>query len=343
MKDYLSYIRPNIRRLTPYSSARNEYSGKEAIFLDANENPFDNDYNRYPDPLQQQLKEKLSALKGVPAAQIFVGNGSDEAIDLCYRIFCEPRIDNAVTIVPSYGMYRVAGDINDVEVREVPLRPDFSLPVEELLAAAYDHSKLLILCSPNNPTANAFPREQLLYLVEHFDGMVVVDEAYIDFSSQGSLLGELATHPNLIVLQTLSKAWGLAGLRLGLAFASPHLMGVFAAVKYPYNINVAAQRIALEMLQRNISIEVIEIKRERVRVAYRLQSAPCVKKVWPSDANFLLVEVEQPRPLYEALVAARIIVRDRSSVPGCKGCLRLTIGTPKENEQMLNIIENYPS
>lgn len=342
MKDYLSAcIRKNIKDLTPYSSARNEYKGESGIFLDANENPYNNGYNRYPDPAQSLLKRQLSELKGVSEEQIFIGNGSDEAIDLCFRIFCEPRIDNAVIIAPSYGMYKVAAAINDVEVREVPLGGNFSLPAKALLAAADEQSKLLFLCSPNNPTGNAFPREELLGLIEGFDGMVVVDEAYIDFSSQESLLKELPAHPNLIILQTLSKAWAMAGLRLGQAFASPEIMRVFAAVKYPYNIDTASMEVASELLKRNMQMEVIELKRERTRVSYRLQSVPCVIKVYPSDANFLLVQVKEPKSLYRALVERGIIVRDRSSVPGCEGCLRITVGTQKENEQMLEIIENF--
>lgn len=343
MKEVLQLVRKNIRELTPYSTARDEYKGSIGVFLDANENPYNNDYNRYPDPTQQQLKEQVAAIKHVPTEQLFIGNGSDEAIDLCYRIFAEPREDNAVMIAPSYGMYKVAAAINDIEVRQVQLNPDFSLPVEKLLAAVDEHTKLLFLCSPNNPTGNAFPREQLLDIVCRFQGIVVVDEAYIDFSEQSSLLDVLPDNPNLIILQTLSKAWGMAGLRLGLAFAAPEIMQLFASVKYPYNINVAAMRLASELLRRNVAMEVIELKRERVRVAYRLKSMPTILEVYPSDANFVLVRVENARALYNELINHEVIVRDRSTVIGCNDCLRITIGTPKENERMLEIIENFKS
>ena len=344
MNDYTKYIRDNIRRLTPYSSARNEFSGEANVFLDANESPYANSYNRYPDPLQRNLKQLISAMKGMPASQIFVGNGSDEAIDLCFRIFCEPRIDNAISIAPSYGMYGVCADINDVEMRQVPLNPDFSLPVEALLAAADEHSKLLFICTPNNPTGNAFPITNILDVVRRFDGMVVVDEAYIDFSSQPSMLSAIAECPNLIVLQTLSKAWGMAALRVGLAFAQEPLMRVFANVKYPYNVNIASQRLAAEMLERDSDAKARQVKEiisQRAIVADRLKKCPCVLKVYPSDANFLLVKVTKARPLYQQLLECGIIVRDRSRVLLCDDCLRITIGTPEENEKMLDIISTF--
>ena len=287
----LSLVRPNIASLAPYSTARDEYKGDIGIFLDANENPYNNGYNRYPDPRQKALKAHISALKGIAPAHIFIGNGSDEAIDLCFRIFCTPGVDNAIAIRPSYGMYRVAADINDVEVREVQLNDDFSLPVEALLARADNHSKLLFLCSPNNPTGNCFPLTQMEEILRRFGGMVVVDEAYIDFAEQPSLLTLLDKYPNLIVLQTLSKAYGMAGLRLGLAFASEEVMHYFANVKYPYNINLAAMELAEKLLSRDVRSEIETIKKERTRVAKALADMPCVHHVYPSDANFLLVKV----------------------------------------------------
>ena len=344
MNDYTKYIRGNIRRLTPYSSARNEFSGEASVFLDANESPYNNSYNRYPDPLQRNLKRLIAGIKGVGEENIFIGNGSDEAIDLCFRIFCEPRTDNVISISPSYGMYSVCADINDVEMRQIPLNPDFSLPVERLLAAADQHTKLLFICSPNNPTGNAFPTGEIRELLRRFDGMVVVDEAYIDFSSQPSMLAAIADHPNLIVLQTLSKAWGMAALRVGLAFAGEGLMRVFANVKYPYNVNVASQRLAAEMLTRDREstlLQVAETLRQRDLVATRLRSCPCVTHIYPSDANFLLVRVKDARALYQKLLSDGIIVRDRSRVLLCDNCLRITIGTPEENERMLHVISDF--
>lgn len=338
---YLSLVRPNIASLAPYSTARDEYKGDIGIFLDANENPFDNGYNRYPDPRQKALKARIAALKGVSPAHIFIGNGSDEAIDLCFRIFCIPGVDNAVAIRPSYGMYRVAADINDVALREVQLNDDFSLPTERLLAQADEHSKLLFLCSPNNPTGNGFPIAQMEELLNRWDGMVVVDEAYIDFAEQPSLLTILDKHPNLIVLQTLSKAYGMAGLRLGLAFAAEEVMQLFANVKYPYNINLSAMEHAEQLLARDVRREIDTIKTERVRVAKALSAVPCVLRVYPSDANFLLVKVTDADTLYNRLIEGGVIVRNRSRVPGCAGCLRITIGTPHENDRMLALLTTF--
>lgn len=343
-KEVTKYIRANILKMTPYSTARDEYQGGVGVFLDANENPYENGVNRYPDPAQKSLKAIISGIKGVPVRQIFIGNGSDEAIDLCFRIFCVPGKSSAVAISPSYGMYRVAAATNDVEVREVLLNEDFSLPVDRLLAAADADTRLMFICSPNNPTANAFSREELLSLVEAFDGMVIVDEAYVDFSDKGSLLDVLDSYPNLIVLQTLSKAWGMAGLRTGLAFASETVISYFNRVKYPYNINITAQRMAEKMLLDNkVGAQVAEIVSERKRVAEALRDCPSVLKVYPSDANFLLVKFPDPRDLYFKLIDAGVIVRDRSSQPLCAGCLRITIGTPSENDTMLKIIKEYPS
>ena len=338
IEDVMRLVRRNISSLAPYSTARDEYKGNIGTFLDANENPFDNGYNRYPDPRQTELKSILSEIKGVPMERIFVGNGSDEAIDLCYRIFCEPRLDNVVMITPSYGMYRVAADINDVPVREVPLGTNFSLPIDALLAACDEDTKLMFLCSPNNPTGNSLPIEQMRWLLEYFRGIVVVDEAYIDFASQPSMLSLMDEYKNLIVLQTLSKAYGLAALRLGLAFADERIISLFANVKYPYNINLAGMEQAAKLLKRNVTCEIETIKSERERVAERLMGMSCVQKVYPSDANFLLVKVTDAPALYNRLIENSVIVRDRSRVPGCENCLRITIGTPDENEKMLNII-----
>lgn len=331
-------VRGNIRNLAPYSTARDEYKGGLGVFLDANENPYDNGYNRYPDPRQLALKGLLSQIKGISSENMFIGNGSDEAIDLCLRIFCEPRIDNVVTIAPTYGMYRVAAAINDVQVREVPLGEDFSLPTDALLSACDENTKLMFICSPNNPTGNSFSIEQMRWLLEYFDGILVVDEAYIDFASQPSVSSLLKEYDNLIVLQTLSKAYGLAGLRLGLAFAHEQIMSLFANVKYPYNINKAGMECATKLLERDVLQEIAKVKTERERVAAALAAMECVRRVYPSDANFLLVKVDNARELYNKLIAAKIIVRDRSSVPLCEECLRITIGTPSENDRMLQII-----
>ncbi len=333
-------VRKNILSLAPYSTARDEYEGSLGVFLDANENPFDNGYNRYPDPRQRDLKNVISQIKKIPSERMFIGNGSDEAIDLCYRIFCEPRKDNVVTIAPSYGMYRVAADINDVEVREVSLGEDFSLPADELLAACDDRTKLMFLCSPNNPSGNSFPIEQMKYILERFNGVLVVDEAYIDFASQPSMTTLLPEYENLIVLQTLSKAYGLAALRLGLAFADERIIALFSNVKYPYNINLAGMQKAEELLLRDIAEEIEQLKNERERVLVQLPAMDCVERVYPSDANFVLIKVVDAKAVYNTLIGQQIIVRDRSHVRGCENCLRITIGTPAENTKLLNILSS---
>lgn len=337
INEVMGLVRPNIRNLAPYSTARDECRMQIGVFLDANENPFGNGYNRYPDPRQIQLKSLLSRMKGIPVRKMFIGNGSDEAIDLCYRIFCTPGQDNAVSISPTYGMYKVAADINDVQMREVPLHKDFSLPVDELLSSCDSATKLMFVCTPNNPTGNAFPIEEILYLAERFPGMLIVDEAYIDFSSQPSLCGYIDMYPNIIVLQTLSKAYGLAALRLGLAFGNEAVMELFAKVKYPYNISLAGMEKAMQLLRRDVAQEVAMIKRERERLAERLAALPRVRKVWPSDANFLLVEVDDAKGLYKELLEQQVIVRDRSHIRGCSGCLRITVGQPDENEKVIAV------
>lgn len=334
-------VRSNIAELCPYSTARDDYKGALGIFLDANESPYNSGYNRYPDPHQNRLKEKIGAIKGMDRKNIFIGNGSDEAIDIVFRVFCNPGKDNVVAIAPSYGMYAVAADINDVKVRTVQLREDFSLPTEELLAACDENTKAIFLCSPNNPSGNAFSEEELLNIVDSFKGIVVVDEAYIDFSSTASLRTRVNDKPNLIVLQTMSKAWGMAGLRLGLAFADEYVIALMSFVKYPYNINQAAQEIVFNLLDSDIDSKVEQLVSERKRVEEELKSMDCVKKVYPSDANFLLVKFGDADSMYEHLLDDGIIVRNRTRVVGCEGCLRITIGLPEENDSLLSSLKTY--
>lgn len=340
-KSIKDYVRRAIRSLTPYSTARDEYQGDLGIFLDANESPYENGYNRYPDPHQRSLKALVAKRKGVKVENIFLGNGSDEAIDLIFRVFCEPREDNVVAIAPSYGMYKVAAAINDVEIREVQLGEDFTLPVEELLSAADSHTKAIFLCSPNNPTGNSFDREQMLGIVRQFDGVVVVDEAYIDFADAASLKSEIETYPNLIVLQTMSKAWAMAGLRVGLALADREVVELLSQVKYPYNLNVATMSIVSELMADGIDDKVLEIKQQRTVVAEVLAKMSCVKRIYPSDANFLLVEVEDADAIYNHLIGDGIIVRNRNRVKGCEGCLRITIGLKEENEKLIKSLHRY--
>ncbi len=340
-KDINSLVRSCIAALTPYSTARDEYKGELGIFLDANESPYENGYNRYPDPHQKALKAQVAAIKGVAAENIFIGNGSDEAIDLIFRVFCEPRVDNVVAIAPSYGMYKVAAAINDVELREVQLGEEYSLPVEEILAATDKNTKALFLCSPNNPTGNSFPREDMLRLVDEFGGMVVVDEAYIDFAEAESLKSEIALRPNLIVLQTMSKAWAMAGLRVGLALADSRVIELMSQVKYPYNINVATMSIVSGLLTKGIDAEVVEIKAQRAVLVEALEGMSMVQRVYPSDANFLLVKVDDADAVYDFLIADGIIVRNRNRVKGCEGCLRMTVGLPEENDKLIKSLKRY--
>ena len=327
--------------LTPYSTARDEYQGALGVFLDANESPYENGYNRYPDPHQKALKAQVAAIKGVKAENIFIGNGSDEAIDLVFRVFCEPRVDNVVAIAPSYGMYKVAAAINDVELREVQLGEEYSLPVEDILAAADENTKALFLCSPNNPTGNSFPREAILRLVDEFEGMVVVDEAYIDFAEAESLKSEIALRPNLIVLQTMSKAWAMAGLRVGLALADSRVIELMSQVKYPYNINVATMSIVSGLLAKGVDGEVAEIKAQRAVLAEALKGMAMVQRVYPSDANFILARFDDADAVYDYLIADGIIVRNRNRVKGCEGCLRLTVGLPEENDKLIKSLKRY--
>ena len=336
-----SLVRANIAALSPYSTARDEYQGELGVFLDANESPYENGYNRYPDPHQKSLKARLSQIKGVGAKNIFVGNGSDEAIDLMFRVFCEPAQDNAVAIAPSYGMYKVSAAINNIEMREVQLGEDFSLPIDALLAECDEHTKLMFICSPNNPTGNSFPRKDILRLAEEFEGMLIVDEAYIDFAEAESLKSEIERYPNIVVLQTMSKAWAMAGLRLGLALADSRVVEIMSQVKYPYNINKAALQIVEQLLDEPIDDKVAEIVEQRGVVAEKLAQMPFVGKVYPSDANFVLTKVDDADAIYEHLIADGIIVRNRNRVRGCEGCLRITIGTKEENEKLIKSLERY--
>ena len=342
--DIRNLMRENIRNLAPYSTARDEYQGGElGIFLDANENPYDNGVNRYPDPHQRALKARLSEVKGVPVKNIFVGNGSDEAIDLMYRVFCEPRISNAISIAPTYGMYKVAAAINDVEMREVQLEEDFSLIADKLLAVADENSRLLWICSPNNPTGNNLDSKEIITLLNEFQGIVIVDEAYADFSDQPSFTGILDEYPNLIILQTFSKAWGCAAIRLGMAFASPEIIGIFTKIKYPYNINRLTQQEAISMMQRHYEVQrwVNSVLEERTRLMKAFAQLPCCKRIFPTDANFFLTRVTHAKAIYDYLVGQGIIVRNRSNVTLCEDCLRITIGTRPENDKLLEALRNY--
>ncbi|MDL2255881.1 histidinol-phosphate transaminase [Parabacteroides sp. OttesenSCG-928-K15] len=334
-------LRPNIRDLKPYSSARNEFHGEASVFLDANENPWNPPYNRYPDPLQRKLKEKISMLKDIDPAYIFLGNGSDEPIDLLIRAFCEPGVDNIASITPSYGMYEVAADTHNIACRKVALKEYFQLDAKALLQATDEHTKIIFLCSPNNPSGNLLNRADIYSVLKYFPGVVVVDEAYIDFASSYSFLRELVSHPNLVVLQTLSKAWGVAAIRMGMAFASPEIIQVLNKIKYPYNINQLTQEYALKVLD-NVSVMQDQLKRilqERERLENVLTEAPYNFKVYPSDANFLLVEVGDANAIYKQLTEEGIVVRNRHNVALCAGCLRITIGTPEENDKLLNTLK----
>lgn len=338
----MKLVRPNILGLEPYSTARDDCrSGRPEIFLDANENPYNNGVNRYPDPHQKALKAKIAGIKGIGTGQLFLGNGSDEAIDLVYRVFCVPGKSNAVSIAPSYGMYEVAAAMNDVEFRKVRLKGDFSMDPEAMLSAADQKTRLMFICSPNNPTGNSFPEEQIKDILERFGGMVVLDEAYIDFSVRPSLTSLVKRYPNLIVLQTLSKAWGMAGLRIGLAIADPAVIALMSKVKYPYNINVLAQKMALMKLDEAAKDKAVaEIVGQRFRLEKELAKCPEVKGIYSSDANFLLVRFENPDEVYERLLAGGVIVRNRSKVSGCEGCLRITVGTPVENDRLLRLLSS---
>ena len=344
MKPLEELTRKNIWNLAPYSSARNEYAGREAhVFLDANENPYNTPFNRYPDPLQLELKVALSKVKGVPAENIFLGNGSDEAIDLPYRCFCVPGIDNVVAIEPTYGMYKVCADISDVEYRPVLLDERYQITAKKLLAATDEHTKIIWLCSPNNPTGNNLQREEIVKVIEAFEGIVIVDEAYSDFSSQKTLRSDLAKYPNLIVLNTMSKAWGCAAIRLGMAFASEEIIAIFNKVKYPYNVNQLTQEQALEALKDPFEVDkwVKLLLEERSRMIDAFKLLPICEKVFPTDANFFLAQMTDATKIYNYLVDKGIIVRNRHRVQLCQNCLRITIGTKTENGELIAALRQY--
>jgi histidinol-phosphate aminotransferase len=340
-------VRENIQKLKPYSSARSEYRGEAEIFIDANENaygsPLDENYNRYPDPLQWALKKELSKIKGVPPQNIFIGNGSDEVIDIAFRIFCKPGQDNVIVCPPTYGMYKVCADINDVEVKEVLLTEDFQLNVEGILNAVDANTKLLFICSPNNPTGNDMNRIDIELLLNNFPGIVIIDEAYINFSRQKTFIQELTEYENLIVMQTLSKAWGLAALRLGLGFASEKIIDLFNRVKPPYNVNLSSQQLGIKALAniKEVNANIINTIQQRNWVHDQLQQFNFVQIIYTSDANFILVKVDNADKLYQYLLLNRIIVRNRSKEPLCNNCIRITIGTEKENQQLINTLKSY--
>jgi histidinol-phosphate aminotransferase len=340
-------VRTNIKAMAPYSSARHEFSGTASIFLDANENahgsPLKESYNRYPDPLQQELKEKISSIKGVPLPNIFLGNGSDEAIDLLFRIFCTPGKDNVIILPPTYGMYEVCAETNDVQLKKVSLLSNYQLNLEAIETAIDKNTKIIFICSPNNPTGNSINRQDVEIILNNFNGIVVIDEAYINYSRQKTFITELTEYPNLVILQTLSKAWGLAGLRLGIAFAGKPVIDYMNKVKYPYNISIPAQQLALEALN-NISLVNNWTKatvEQREWLSEELLKFSFTETVYPSDANFLLVKMNSARKIYEYLSVKGIVVRDRSKVILCDDCLRITIGTTDENKQLLEALKNY--
>jgi histidinol-phosphate aminotransferase len=340
-------VRTNIRTLKPYSSARDEFKGEASIFLDANENslgsPLVKWYNRYPDPLQLKVKEKIAFIKKIPVDQIFLGNGSDEAIDLLYRCFCEPGIDEVVIFPPTYGMYEVSANINNVKLNRVPLTEQFQLDLEALEQAIKPSTKIIWICSPNNPTGNSIDREAIEMILNNFDGLVVIDEAYINFSRQKSWLSDLQDYPNLVILQTLSKAWGLAGIRLGMAFASPEIIGYLNKVKPPYNISEPVQELAIKALDEigQVNDMIVTLVNERQNMVTSLLQNEEVLTIYPSDANFLLVKFKDASGLYKYFVDQGIVVRDRSNVVLCEGCLRITVGTPQENQKLLGSLNSF--
>lgn len=344
MLDLEKWVRPNILNLKPYSSARDEFQGEASVFLDANENPYNAPYNRYPDPMQWALKKKIAAIKGVEPRRIFLGVGSDECIDVLYRAFCEPGRDNVVAIDPTYGMYKVCADINDVEYRPVRMTPDFDFDVETMLAAADERTKLMFFCSPNNPSGNSLSKEKIEQVLSRFAGIVVVDEAYIDFASQPGFLPQLPQHDNLVVMHTFSKAWGAASIRLGMAFAHPEIIALFNKIKYPYNINLLTQQHASEMLDNHEQVRrwVDELIQSRDALQKSLAALPHVKGIYPSDANFLLVRFDDAQAVYDYLVGRGIIVRNRNKIRLCENCLRITVGTPQEDRILIETLQSYP-
>ena len=342
--DLEKLVRPNIWRLTPYSCARDEYKGKEAhVFLDANESPYNNPYNRYPDPLQWEVKLRLAQIKGVRPEQIFLGNGSDEAIDLVYRVFCRPGVDNVVAIAPTYGMYKVCADINDVEYRAVALNEDFSLDADRLLAACDQNTKAIWICTPNNPVGNCLQAEEIVKVIDAFPGIVVIDEAYGDFAKAVPFRNQLNKFDNILVLNTMSKAWGSAAIRLGMAFASEEIIELMNRVKYPYNVNLLTQRQALEVMNDlgkvNDWLRLILNEREKMLPAFA--ELPLCRKIYPTDANFFLAKVSDANRIYKYLIDCGIVVRNRNNVQLCENCLRVTIGSPQENNELLKALRQY--
>jgi histidinol-phosphate aminotransferase len=341
--DVSKWVRPNILKLKPYSSARDEFSGEAMVFLDANENPFNKPFNRYPDPLSRELKNRIASLKGVSAGMIFLGNGSDEPIDLIIRLFCEPGIHNIITFEPTYGMYQVAADIHNIPVVKVKLSEDYQLHADELLDMVNQNTRIIFLCSPNNPTGNALDERVIHKIVTEFNGIVVLDEAYIDFAKEYSWLSRLDKFPNLIILQTLSKAWGMAGIRLGMAFCQPEIVGLLNKIKYPYNLNILTQQKALELLENEDMKEswVRLILEEKRKLEQALTGISFVKKVFPSDANFLLVKLDDASSVYRYLIQKGIVVRDRSRIMLCENSLRITVGTPEENKVLIDTLNEF--
>jgi histidinol-phosphate aminotransferase len=339
--DLEKLLRENIRSLQPYSSARDEFKGEASVYLDANENPYNAPFNRYPDPLQWKLKEQISKIKHVAPENIFLGNGSDEPIDLMYRAYCEPRIDNVVAIEPTYGMYKVCANINDVEYRKVLLDENFDFKATDLLAATDENTKLIWLCSPNNPTGNSLNRNEIIKILTDFKGIVILDEAYIDFASESSFSEKLAQFPNLVILQTFSKAWGSAAIRLGMAYASVEIISVLNKIKYPYNINILTQEQALKAVQHaeEVSNWVNILLKERTVLVEALKQLSIVQHIYPTDSNFVLVKVNDANATYNYLVDKGIIIRNRSSVSLCMSCLRITVGTPEENRILIKVLE----
>lgn len=340
--DLQRLVRKNVWEMKPYSSARNEFKGEAEIFLDANENPLNQPYNRYPDPLQWQLKGKIGEIKNIDPARIFLGNGSDEPIDLVIRVFCEPQQDNIVAIDPTYGMYQVCANMNNVEYRKVLLNSDYSLNADCVLSNTDENTKIIFLCSPNNPTGNLLDKNEIEKIITSFNGIVVLDEAYIDFSAKDSFLPDLNKYPNLIILQTFSKAWGLAAIRLGMAFAQEEIIGFFNKIKYPYNINQLTQNFVLEELEKEEDKEkwVKDILKQKDILIKGLDKLSFVEEIYPSDANFVLVKVLSANQTYQDLVDRGIIVRNRNSVTLCEGCLRITIGTENENAKLIEALRN---
>jgi histidinol-phosphate aminotransferase len=345
--DLNKILRENIKKLVPYSSARDEFSGEASVYLDANENSFGSPltrwYNRYPDPLQRKVKARLGEIKALSPEHIFLGNGSDECIDILFRACCDPGKDNVIICPPTYGMYEVSANINDVQVKKVPLLPDFQLDLPSIEAAVDDHTKMIFICSPNNPTGNSLERSDIEIILNNYFGLVVLDEAYINFSRFRSFSQELNDYPNLVILQTLSKAWGLAALRVGMAFASKEIIDVMNRVKPPYNINQASQELVLKSLEEveQVNQMIRDIVEQRDALRKSLESRNGVEKIYPSDANFLLVRIRNARPLYEFLLTKGIVVRDRSNVTLCEGCLRITVGTAPENAALISAIDSF--